>query len=176
MLCNILMKRLVFAIIAMHSAFAAFANDAMPLVTAEGRLAGAYQDNVDAVFICLVLEKDGSFNYAFIRTNDTASVLKELQSAIGRQVTISGFEKTPDPLNRAVTKRQIMIPSIADVKVAASKGGGIVQRYAQFSFQEHHERQVHTESRTLRADSHYKRVPAGTRDGRNGRKMVSSGR
>ena len=50
----------------MVATLAAFADAEMPFVTEEGRLAGAYQDNVDAAFVCLVLERDGKFNYAFI--------------------------------------------------------------------------------------------------------------
>ena len=112
------MKRLAFVTLAVFSALAAFADAEMPFVTAEGRLAGAYQDNVDAAFVCLVLERDGKFNYAFIKTNDTASVLKDLQPLVGRHVTVSGREKILHALNRAVTKRQIMIQSLADVRIA----------------------------------------------------------
>lgn len=109
--------------LAIFAAFAAFADAEMPFATAEGRLAGAYQDNVDATFVCLVLERDGNFTYAFIKTNDTASVLKGLQPLVGRHVSVSGREKIPDALNRAVTKRQIMIPSLADVRIADGATG-----------------------------------------------------
>ena len=91
----------------------------MPFTSAEGRLAGAYQDNVDAAFVCLVLERDGDFRYAFIKTNDTASVLEDLQPLVGRNVSVSGYEKIPEAFNRAVTRRQIMIPSFDDVRVAS---------------------------------------------------------
>jgi signal transduction histidine kinase len=103
------------------AAFAAFADDTMPFVRAEGLLAGAYRDNVDMMFVCLVLERDGNFNYAFIKTNDTAGVLKGLQPLVGRYVSVSGREKIPNALNRAVTKRQIMIPSLDDVKIVSGK-------------------------------------------------------
>ena len=112
------MRKPIFATLAIVSAVAAFADAEMPLATAEGRLAGAYQDNVDAAFVCLVVEHDGKFNYAFIKTNDTASVLKGLQPLVGRHVTVSGLERIPHALNRAVTKRQIMIQSLADVRIA----------------------------------------------------------
>ena len=98
---------------------ATLASAEMPSVTAEGRLVGAYQDNVDAAFVCLVLERNGNFDYAFIGTNDTASVLKELQPLVGRHVSVSGGEKIPHALNRAVTKRHIMVPSLNDVKPAS---------------------------------------------------------
>ena len=117
------MKRLLFASLAIFLALAAFADAEMPLATAEGRLAGAYQDNVDAAFVCLVLERDRKFNYAFIKTNDTASVLKGLQPLVGRHVTVSGRERIPHALNRAVTKRQIMIQSLADVRIAPGTTG-----------------------------------------------------
>jgi len=124
------MKRLLFVTIAIFSALAVFADgemsvaDAeMPFATAEGRLAGAYQDNVDDAFVCLVLERDGRFNYGFIKTNDTASVLKGLQPLVGRHVTVSGREKIPHALNRAVTKRQIMIQSLADIRIASDATG-----------------------------------------------------
>ena len=91
----------------------------MPFVSAEGRLTGAYQDTVDAAFVCLVLERGGNFQYAFIKTNDTASVLKDLQPLVGRHVSVSGYEKIPEAFNRAVTRRQIMIPSFDDVRAAS---------------------------------------------------------
>jgi hypothetical protein len=91
----------------------------MPFVSAEGRLTGAYQDTVDAAFVCLVLERHGNFQYAFIKTNDTASVLKDLQPLVGRNVSVSGSEKIPEAFNRAVTRRQIMIPSLDDVRAAS---------------------------------------------------------
>ena len=100
---------------------AAFADAKLPLVSAEGRLVGAYQDNMDAAFVCLVIERGGNFNYAFIGTNDTASVLKELQTLVGRHVSVSGRERIPHAMNRAVTKRQIMVPSLADVRVVRGK-------------------------------------------------------
>ena len=118
-----IMKRPLFVTLAVSLALAAFADAEMPFVTAEGRLAGAYQDNVDAAFVCLVLEHDGKFNYAFIKTNDTAGVLKGLQPLVGRHVTVSGRERIPHALNRAVTKRQIMIQSLADVRIAPGTTG-----------------------------------------------------
>ena len=117
------MKRILSVTLAILSALAAFADAEMPFATAEGRLAGAYQDNVDAAFVCLVLERDGKFNYAFIKTNDTESVLKGLQPLVGRHVTVSGREKIPHALNRAVTKRQIMVQSLADVRIAPGATG-----------------------------------------------------
>ncbi len=77
-------KAIVSIFLAAFAAAAAFADAEMPAVTAEGRLVGAYQDNVDAMFVCLVIERGGNFNYAFIKTNDTASVLKSLQPLVGR--------------------------------------------------------------------------------------------
>lgn len=99
----------------------------MPFVSAEGRLTGAYQDTVDAAFVCLVLESGGNFQYAFIKTNDTASVLKDLQPLVGRHVSVSGYEKIPEAFNRAVTRRQIMIPSLDDVRAAS---GGNADMFA----------------------------------------------
>ena len=93
----------------------------MPLASAEGRLTGAYQDNVDAAFVCLVLERDGNFQYAFINTNDTAGVLKKLQPHVGRRISVSGYEKIPQAFNRAVTKRQIMVRSLNDVRIASGE-------------------------------------------------------
>ena len=104
--------------LALFAAVAAFADAEMPFVTAEGRLAGAYQDNVDAAFVCLVLERDGGLTYAFMKTNDTSRVLKDIQPLVGRNVSVTGGERIPDPLNRAVTKRQIMVQSLADVRIA----------------------------------------------------------
>lgn len=93
-------KRKAIAIaLAAFVASSTLADAAMPFVTAEGRLAGAYQDNVDAAFVCLVLERDGRFTYAFIKTNDTLGVLKNVQSLVGRYVSVTGNEKTPAPFN-----------------------------------------------------------------------------
>jgi signal transduction histidine kinase len=107
--------------LALFAALAAFAHAEIPSATAEGRLVGAYQDNIDASFVCLVVERDGKFNYAFIKTNDTASVLKDLQPLVGRHVSVSGYEKMPIAPNRVFTKLQIMIQSLADVKIASGK-------------------------------------------------------
>ena len=96
----------------------ALADAAEPFVTAEGRLVGAYQDDVDAAFICLVLERDGNLTYAFIKTNDTSRVLKDIQPLVGRSVSVTGSEKTPEPFNRPLTRRQIIIPSFSYVKIA----------------------------------------------------------
>ena len=93
----------------------------MPFTSAEGRLTGAYQDNVDAAFVCLVLENAGNFRYAFIKTSDTAGVLKDLQPFVGRHISVSGYEKIPQDFNRAVTRRQIMIPSLNDVRIASGE-------------------------------------------------------
>ena len=109
--------------LALFAAVAAFADAEMPFVTAEGRLAGAYQDNVDAAFVCLVLERDGGLTYAFMKTNDTSRVLKDIQPLVGRNVSVTGGERIPDPLNRAVTKRQIMVQSLADVRIAPGATG-----------------------------------------------------
>ena len=102
-------------------ASSAIADATAPFVTAEGRLAGAYQDNVDAAFVCLVLERDGSLTYAFIKTNDTLSVLKDIQPLVGRHVSVTGSEKTPEPFNRPLTRRQIIIPSFSHVKIASGE-------------------------------------------------------
>ena len=118
-----LLSLLPSSFLALVATLAAFADAEMSFVTAEGRLAGAYQDNVDAAFVCLVLERAGKFNYAFIKTNDTASVLKGLQPLVGRHVTVSGRERIPHALNRAVTKRQIMIQSLADIRIASGATG-----------------------------------------------------
>ena len=117
--------KLVTIFLAAFAVVAAFADARMPPVTVEGRLVGAYQDNVDAAFVCLVLERNGNFNYAFIGTNDTARVLKKLQPLIGRHVSVSGGEKIPLAMNRAVTKRHIMVPSINDVKATSGEGNDL---------------------------------------------------
>ena len=67
--------------LALFAMVAAVAGDHGPFVTAEGRLAGAYQDDVDEMFVFLVLERGGGFTYAYLMTNDTASVLRELRHA-----------------------------------------------------------------------------------------------
>ena len=116
------MLKTFFSILgAVLSAVAFATSGEMPFTSAEGRLTGAYQDNVDAGFVCLVLERDGNFQYAFVKTNDTASVLKDLQPLVGRMVSVSGYEKIPYDFNRAVTKRQIMIPSLDDVKALSAE-------------------------------------------------------
>ena len=116
-----MLKIFASILIAISTAVALASVGAMPFVSAEGRLAGAYQDNVDAAFVCLVLERDGDFRYAFIKTNDTASVLEDLQPLVGRNVSVSGYEKIPEAFNRAVTRRQIMIPSFDDVRAASGE-------------------------------------------------------
>ena len=124
------MRKVVLFISMFFAAIAAVASaldGEMPFTSAEGRLAGAYQDNVDAAFVCLVLENAGNFRYAFIKTNDTASVLKDLQPLVGRHVSVSGYEKIPEAFNRAVTRRQIMIPSFDDVRAAS---GGNADMFA----------------------------------------------
>lgn len=103
---------------------AALAADARPFVTAEGRLAGAYRDDVDAAFVFLVLERNGGFTYAYIQidndqTEDAASVLKELQPFIGRTIAVTGRETTPTIANRVITKRQIAVSSLADIQVTS---------------------------------------------------------
>ena len=115
------MRKVVSIFLAAFTALAAFTHTEIPSATAEGRLVGAYQDNIDASFVCLVVERDGKFNYAFIKTNDTASVLKDLQPLVGRHVSVSGYEKMPIAPNRVITKLQIMIQSLADVKIASGK-------------------------------------------------------
>ena len=102
----------------MFAAGAAVADAKRPVVTAEGRLAGAYQDDVDEAFVFLVLERDGGFTYACIQTNDTANVLREIQPLVGRTIALSGHEITPTIVNRAITKRQISVSSLADIRVA----------------------------------------------------------
>ena len=92
-----------------------------PFASAEGRLTGAYQDNVDAAFVCLVLERGGNFQYAFIKTNDTVGVLKEVQPLVGRYVSVSGTEKIPEAYNRVVTRRQIMVPSLDRVRTVSGE-------------------------------------------------------
>ena len=111
----------IFAFFAVFAASVSASDGKMPFVSAEGRLAGAYQDNVDAAFVCLVLENGGNFQYAFINTNDTAGVLQKLQPHVGRRISVSGYEKIPQAFNRAVTKRQIMIRSLNDVRIASGE-------------------------------------------------------
>ena len=48
---------------------AAFADAKLPLVSAEGRLVGAYQDNMDAAFVCLVIERGGKTDQGFMIGN-----------------------------------------------------------------------------------------------------------
>ena len=120
-------KAIVSMFFAVFAAAASASGVEMPFVSAEGRLTGAYQDTVDAAFVCLVLERGGNFQYAFIKTNDTASVLKDLQPLVGRHVSVSGYEKIPEAFNRAVTRRQIMIPSFDDVRAAS---GGNADMFA----------------------------------------------
>ena len=118
------MRKVVLFISMFFAAIAAVASaldGEMPFTSAEGRLAGAYQDNVDAAFVCLVLENAGNFRYAFIKTSDTAGVLKDLQPFVGRHISVSGYEKIPRDFNRAVTRRQIMIPSLNDVRIASGE-------------------------------------------------------
>ena len=118
------MRKVVLFISMFFAAIAAVASaldGEMPFTSAEGRLAGAYQDNVDAAFVCLVLENAGNFRYAFIKTSDTAGVLKDLQPFVGRHISVSGYEKIPQDFNRAVTRRQIMIPSLNDVRIASGE-------------------------------------------------------
>jgi hypothetical protein len=53
------MRKVVSIFLAAFAALAAFAHAEIPSATAEGRLVGAYQDNIDASFVCLVVERDG---------------------------------------------------------------------------------------------------------------------
>lgn len=115
-----LLSKLPSFFLALFAAVAA-AGGTAPFVTAEGRLAGAYQDDVDEVFVFLVLERDDSFTYAFIKTNDTAGVLRNLQPLIGRTIALSGHEITPTIINRIVTKRQISVSSLADIRIASGE-------------------------------------------------------
>ena len=107
--------------LALFAAVAAVADGKGPFVTAEGRLAGAYQDDVDTRFVFLVLERGGSFTYAYIMTNDTASVIGDIQPLVGRTITVTGHENTPTIINRAVTKRQISVSSLANIRVSDDK-------------------------------------------------------
>ena len=116
-----MLKTFASILIAISTAVVWASDGKMPFVSDEGRLAGAYQDTVDAAFVCLVLERGGNFQYAFIRTNDTASVLKDIQPLVGRYVSVSGYEKIPEAFNRAVTRRQIMIPSLDEVRVVSGE-------------------------------------------------------
>ena len=114
--------RIILSIfLALFAAVAAVAGDKGPFVTAKGRLVGAYQDDVDETFAFLVLESNDGFTYAFIMTNDTASVLKELQPLVGRKIAVSGHEITPTIVNRAVTKRQISFSSLANIRIASGE-------------------------------------------------------
>ena len=113
--------KLLSIFLALFAAGAAVADAKGPVVTAEGRLAGAYQDDVDEAFVFLVLERDGGFIYACIQTNDTANVLRGIQPLIGRTVALSGHEITPTIVNRAVTKRQISVSSLSDIRVASGE-------------------------------------------------------
>ena len=115
------MKMLSPIFLALFAAVAAVADGKGPLVAAEGRLAGAYQDDVDETFVFLVLERGGGFTYACIHTNGTVSVLKDLQPLIGRTIALSGHEITPTIVNRAVTKRMIYVSSIANIRVSSDK-------------------------------------------------------
>jgi len=45
----------------------------------------------------------------------------ELQPLVGRTIALSGHEITPTIVNRAVTKRQIAVSSLADIRVAAGE-------------------------------------------------------
>jgi len=107
--------------LALFAAVATAADGIGSFVTAEGRLVGAYQDDVHAVFVFLVLERNGDFSYAFIQTNDTASVLRELQPLVGRTIALSGEEITPTIVNRIVTRRQIAISSLADIQILSGE-------------------------------------------------------
>jgi len=105
--------------LALFAAAATAADSIGSFVTAEGRLVGAYQDDVDEAFAFLVLERDGDYTYACIMTNDTTSVLRELQPLVGRTIALSGEETTSTVMNRAVTKRKISVSSLADIRVAS---------------------------------------------------------
>ena len=50
------MRTFLSIFLSMFAAGAAVADAKRPVVTAEGRLAGAYQDDVDEAFVFLVLE------------------------------------------------------------------------------------------------------------------------
>ena len=108
--------------LALFAAVAAVADDNGPFVTAKGRLVGAYQDDLDEAFVFLVLERDSGFTYACIMTNDTASVLRELQPLVGRTIALSGHENTPIIKNRAITRRQISVSSLANIRIASGEG------------------------------------------------------
>ena len=107
--------------LSLFAAVAASAAVGVPLVTAEGRLAGAYQDDVDGAFVFLALERGGGFTYAYITTNDTASVLKDLQPLVGRTIAVTGHENILTIKNRAVMRRQIVVSSLADIQIASDK-------------------------------------------------------
>ena len=76
---------------------------------------------MDEAFVFLVLERDSGFTYACIMTNDTASVLRELQPLVGRTIALSGHEITPTIVNRAITKRQISVSSLANIRIASGE-------------------------------------------------------
>ena len=116
-----LMRKLLSIFLALFVAGAAVADAKGPVATAEGRLAGAYQDDVDEAFVFLVLKRDDGFTYACIQTNGTANVLRGIQPLIGRTVALSGHEITPTIVNRAITKRQISVSSLADIRVASGE-------------------------------------------------------
>ena len=116
-----IMRMILSIFLTVFAAVAAVADDNRPGVTAEGRLAGAYQDDVDEAFVFLVLERDGDFTYACIQTNDTASVLREIQPLVGRTIALTGHEITPTIVNRAITKRQISVSSLADIRIASGE-------------------------------------------------------
>ena len=115
------MRIILSIFLALFAALAAVADGKGPFVTAEGRLVGAYQDDVDDAFVFLVLDCGGDFTYAYIMTNDTASVLREIQPLVGQTIALSGYGITPTIVNRAVTKRQISVSSLANVRVASDK-------------------------------------------------------
>ena len=86
------------------------------LTSAQGRVVGVFQDYVDSNFAFMVLNSSGHFVYSCILTNDTASVIRDLQTYIGRNVSISGNNISPTIINRPLTGRQIFINSLSDIK------------------------------------------------------------
>ena len=64
----------------------------------------------------MVLNSGGRFVYSCILTNDTASVIRDLQPYIGRDVSISGSSLAPTIINRPFTGLQINLAPPSGIK------------------------------------------------------------
>ena len=85
-------------------------------ISARGRVVGVFQDYVDSNFAFMVLDSGGHFVYSCILTNDTASVIRDLQPYIDRDVSISGSSLAPTIINRPFTGLQINLASPSSIK------------------------------------------------------------